>query len=330
MRSAMSPMYAQDWQPILDQINRSQSLLLTTHQNPDGDGMGSMITLLTHLRAKGVHAFAHCVDPVPRIYRFLAGSEWITDGKGLPESVDTIISLDCGAKGRLAQDDAFFAGKTLINIDHYASNKMFGDINLIDANYCATGVMVRDLIVADGGTLSLPMAEAIYVAMITDTGNFRHRGVTGAVLRLAAELVDLGVNPERIGHAVYSNNSHARMKLFGLALETMVFTHQERVAWLHITEASYAESGADVEDTEGLIDVAASVENVEVAAFLRPHADHSWKVSFRSRGRVHVGDLAGQLGGGGHPNASGCQLDGDLEQVRAQVTLAVDRMMPTV
>ncbi|MDQ6950200.1 MAG: bifunctional oligoribonuclease/PAP phosphatase NrnA [Mariprofundales bacterium] len=323
----MRPVRDLNWQPVLRQIAQADGVMLTTHQNPDGDGMGSMIALLLHLRSRGVRAFAHCADPVPRIYCFLAGSEMITHGLGLPEKVDTIISLDCGAKGRLAQKEQFFSGSTLINIDHHASNKNFGDINLIDASYCSTGVMVHDFIAADQGELTVAMAEAIYVTVITDTGNFRHRGVTGDVHRLAAELVDQGVDPERVGHAVYSNNSHARMKLFGLALETMTFTHHDTVAWLYITEESYRQSGADVEDTEGLIDVAASVEKVEIAVFLRPHLANSWKVSFRSRGRIHVGDLAGQLGGGGHPNASGCQINGDLDAVRAQVKVEVDRAL---
>ncbi|MDX8408759.1 MAG: bifunctional oligoribonuclease/PAP phosphatase NrnA [Mariprofundales bacterium] len=313
-----------DWKQVWQQIHLAKGVLLTTHQNPDGDGIGSMLALWEYLRSRDVCVFAHCVDAVPRIYRFLGDSDEVTSGQRNMAGIDTIVSLDCGAKGRLAQDDTFFADKTLINIDHHVSNRRFGDINVIDAGYCSTGVMVHDLIVADGGTITLSMAEAIYVTMITDTGNFRHRGVNGDVHRLAARLLDLGVEPERIGNEVYSNNSHARMHLLGLALKSLDFSNENTVAWLHITNESYQTSGADVEDTEGLIDVAASVEGVEVAVFIRPHDATSWKVSFRSRGQIHVGDLAGQLGGGGHPNASGCQVRGDLSEVRSRVRQQVD------
>jgi len=314
-----------DWQNVLDQIHVAKGVVLTTHQNPDGDGMGSMLALLHHLRTRGVRVFAHCVDPVPRIYRFLDGSDQISCGYFDRDDVDTIVCLDCGAKGRLAQDASFFANQKLINIDHHKSNRHFGDTNIVDAGYCSTGVMMVDLIRADGGILTQSIAEAIYVTIITDTGNFRHRGVDGAVHRLTAELIDAGVDPEAVGKEVYSCNSHARMKLMALSLDSLAFSHDDRVAWLHITADSYRESGADVEDTEGLIDIAASVDNVEVAVFFRPHENgDGWKVSFRSRGRVQVGDLAATLGGGGHPSASGCLVAGDLVTAKAQVCAQVD------
>jgi len=236
-----------------------------------------------------------------------------------------VVCLDCGAKGRLAQDASFFADRTVINIDHHQSNLRFADSNIVDASYCATGVMMVDLIRADGGALNLSMAEAIYVAIITDTGNFRHRGVHGGLHRLTADLIDAGVDPEKVGQQVYSCNSHARMKLMALSLDSLSFSHDDQVAWLFVTEDSYRKSGADVEDTEGLIDIAASVDKVEVAVFFRPNDNgDGWKVSFRSRGTIQVGNLAGALGGGGHPNASGCLVAGDLASAKAQVQSKVD------
>jgi len=314
-----------DWKGVLDQVRAAQGVVLTTHQNPDGDGIGSMLALWHHLRSQGVRVFAHCVDPVPRIYQFLDGTDQITGGDFTQDGVDTIICLDCGAKGRLAQDSSFFVDRTVINIDHHQSNHCFGSTNVIDGSYCATGVMMVDLIQADGGCLSKPMAEAIYVAIITDTGNFRHRGVNGTLHRLTADLLDAGVDPEKIGQRVYSCNSHARMKLMALSLDSLCFSHDDRVAWLFVTEDAYRESGADVEDTEGLIDIAASVDRVEVAVFFRPNdSGEGWKVSFRSRGLIQVGDLAGTLGGGGHPSASGCLVFGDLDAVKAAVQTQVD------
>ncbi len=316
---------AADWQAVVDQIGDARGVVLTTHQNPDGDGIGSMLALFHYLSGRGVRVFAHCIDPVPRIYRFLQGSEQVSTGCFDERDVDLILCLDCGAKGRLAQDPPFFADRTLINIDHHGSNHRFGDINIVDAGYSATGVMIADLIRFDGGALTPAIAEAIYVTIITDTGSFRHRGVDGALHRLTADLIDAGVDPERVGQQVYSCNSHARMRLMACALESLTFTHEDRVAWIEVTEESYARSGADAEDTEGLIDIAASVRRVEVAVFLRPN-DHGagWKVSFRSRGRVQVGDLAATLGGGGHPCAAGCLVRGDLAAVKARVGAQVD------
>jgi len=314
-----------DWQTVLKQVHTAKGVVLTTHQNPDGDGMGSMLAMLHHLRAQGVRVFAHCIDPVPRIYRFLEGSDQISYGRFVQEDVDTILCLDCGAKGRLAQKPDFFVNRTLINIDHHTSNHRFGDINIVDGCYSATGVMMVDLIQADGGSLTQAIAEAVYVTIITDTGNFRFRGVDGALHRLTADLIDAGVDPEKIGQEVYSCNSHARMKLMALALDSLTFSHNNHVAWLHVTSTGYDQSGADVEDTEGLIDIAASVKKVEVAIFFRPHDNgEGWKVSFRSRGRIQVGDLAASLGGGGHPNASGCLVAGNLAAAKAKVCAQVD------
>ncbi|MDQ6964125.1 MAG: DHH family phosphoesterase [Mariprofundales bacterium] len=311
---------AVEWDAVLAKLYAAQGVVLTTHQNPDGDGIGSILALWHHLRQSGVDVYAHCIDPVPRIYRFLDGADQISSGSFTQSGVDTIVCLDCGAAGRLAQDESFFANRTLINIDHHKSNRRFGSINIVDSSYSATGVMMVDLIKVDGVELTRSMAEAVYVTIITDTGSFRHRGVDGALHRLTADLIDAGVDPEEVGQRVYSCNSHARMKLMSLALDSLYFSHHDQVAWLHVTDESYRESGADVEDTEGLIDIAASVDGVEVAIFLRPNdSGAGWKVSFRSRGRVEVGDLAGRLGGGGHPNAAGCLVAGDMESVRTQV-----------
>ncbi len=320
------------WRQVVAHLRSARGVLLTTHQNPDGDGIGSMLALWHYLRHIGVPAVAHCVDSVPRIYRFLSGSGQVGSGAIEMDAIDTIVCLDCGAKGRLARDDAFFSNRFLINIDHHRSNKNFGDMNVVDADYCATGVMIRDLIAADGGVLTPEIAEAIYVTVVTDTGNFRHRGVDARVHRLAAELIEAGVDPERVAMEIYSSNSSARMRLMAEALDSLCFSHQGRVAWISVTEAAYRRSGADVEDTEGLIDIAASVAGVEVAVFLRPHAvaagaPESWKASFRSRGRVQVGDLAADMGGGGHPCAAGCLLRGSQDEVRSLVEV---RLTPLI
>ncbi|RMH52599.1 MAG: bifunctional oligoribonuclease/PAP phosphatase NrnA [Zetaproteobacteria bacterium] len=312
---------AEEWRPLLERLERARGVLLTTHQNPDGDGIGSMLALWHHLRRRGARVAAHCIDPVPRIYRFLAGSEAVGCGPWDDPGFDTIISLDCGARGRLAQPERFFAGRTLINIDHHRSNKRFGDLNFVDSDYCATGVMVHGLIAADGGAVTREIAEAVYVALVTDTGSFRYRGVTAAIHRLAAELVEAGVDPARVASAVYASNSRARMRLLTEVLATLRYEHEGRSAWLVVTREAYRRTGADVEDTEGLIDLAASVEGVEVAVMIRPHGSggDDWKVSFRSRGRVQVGELAAAMGGGGHPDAAGCLCVGTLEEVTARV-----------
>ncbi len=313
------PLFADvDWTPVIEAIENAGNILLTTHCNPDGDGIGSQIALYDVLLGRGRPVRMHNRDGVPRIYRFLphAGEVGRGEWKGAPP--DVVISLDAGERARLGFDDALFAGGCLVNIDHHASNRRFGDVNLVDPRYCATGAMVHDLLLAMGAELSETVATALYTAILTDTASFRLDSASAEVYRLAARLIDAGADPWTISQAVYESRSKASLRLLTLCLNTLELRDGGRSAWVHVTRDMYRESGADVEDTEGLIDYARSIDGVEVAVFLRnDDRDNVWKVSFRGKNDADVGALATRLGGGGHRHAAGCQLEGTLDEVRA-------------
>jgi len=310
-----------NWLPVVNALNDANGIVLITHKNPDSDGIGSQLALFHALKRMGKQVWIHNLHPVPRICRYLEGSDEAAFGDVFEHSdqVDTIISLDCGAKSRLGMSDSFYEGKTLINIDHHASNIGFGAINIVDADYCATGAMVYDLLIDLDIKLNAAMASALYVALLTDTASFRLSTVSADVFRMAAELVEAGAAPAAASKAVYGSNSHARVELLKLSLDTLELHDDKRSAWLYVDEAMYQKTSADSEDTEGFIDYGRAIEGVMITVFIRQETDTQWKLSFRGVSGIDVGALSTKLGGGGHRYAAGCTLIGTLEEVQAQV-----------
>ncbi len=318
----------ESWQPVVEQLQRARHVMLTTHCNSDADGIGSELALFHTLQDMGVKVSMFNCDVVPRICQYLPGSELIQVGKAPNVStVDTIVALDAGAKSRLGFADALFDGKVLINIDHHASNPRYGDLNVVNADYCATGSMVFDLIQHLGQPLSVNSAKAIYAAVLTDTSSFQLGRVNAEVHRMTAELIEAGANPEEAANAIYNSQPVARLRLLTLALQTLSLDHDGRSAWMHITQDMQHEVHADHEDSEGFIDVSRSIHGVEVVVFIRPSRDtHRWKVSFRGKSGCDVGAVAAQLGGGGHKYAAGCTVSGSLEEVYDKVRAVVNHV----
>ena len=320
-----------DWRAVADAIREADSLMLTTHCNPDGDGIGSQLALYGALRAMGKRVMMHNRDGVPRIYTFLEHADKI--GKGdWPAQEDLpslVISLDCGSLNRLGMPDGYLEGKTLINIDHHASNKEFGAINVIDRRYCATGAMIYDLLVNMQASITAGIASAIYTAVLTDTSRFRLANATADVYRLAADLVDAGAEPWPISVAVYESHTLGGVNILKLCLDTLEIRDAGRSAWIYVDRDMYEKAGANVEDTEGLIDHVRSIEGIEVAVLIRSHEldGERWKVNFRAKTFADVGALASSLGGGGHKHAAGCVLKGSFAEVQTKVRQAVSELL---
>jgi len=319
-----------DWYPVIEVMAQAERIVLITHCNPDGDGIGSQQALYEVLTAAGKQVRMHNRDGVPRIYQFLEYADKVSQGDwDETQTADLIIALDCGAFGRLGMPESFFTGATLVNIDHHASNKRFGDINLVDARYCATGAMIYDLMLAMNVSLNEASASAIYASVITDTASFRLASATPSVYRLAAILVEAGAKPWPISVSIYESRSLAGMQMMTACLGTLEIKNKGQSAWIYVNQDIYNDTGADVEDTEGLIDYARSIDGVEIAVFMRvDELDNSrWKVSFRGKTWANVGDLAATLGGGGHAYAAGCVLQGSMQQVCEQIQQAVNKVL---
>lgn len=315
----------ENWQAVVSHLKNAKHVLLTTHRNSDADGIGSELALFDCLKAMGkeVSIFNH--DPVPRICKYLPNAEKIKVGE-TPDlnGVDTVVALDAGAFSRLGFDRAIFADTCLINIDHHASNPDYGDLNVVNSDYCATGAMMFDLIQHLGQSFSKASADGLYAAILTDTVSFHLDRVDADVHRMTAELIDAGAEPGVAAEAIYDSQPLARLELLTLALQTLSIQNDGRSAWMHITQEMLDQTGAENEDSEGFIDVSRSVNGVEVVVFIRPEAENLWKVSFRGKSGRDVGAVAAALNGGGHRYASGCAVSGDLDDVYAKVQSVVD------
>jgi phosphoesterase RecJ-like protein len=319
-----------DWQPVIEAIEQAGSIVLITHCNPDGDGIGSQLALYEALISRGKQVSIRNRDGIPRIYTFLTHAEQVQkfDWSSSQDSPDLIISLDCGSYKRLGVPQVIQKETTLVNIDHHVSNAKFGDINIVDARFCATGAMISDLLVSMQVKFSADIASAIYVALLTDTASFRHSNTSANVYRLAADLIDAGAQPWPISVAVYESRSLAGMKILMACLETLEIRDGGRSAWIYVNSEMYEEAGANVEDTEGLIDYARSISGVEVAVLIRHHElEDRWKVNFRAKTTANVGALANSLGGGGHKHAAGCVIGGSFDEVRSIIRQEVSQIL---
>ena len=317
-----------DWGNACEVIHGAHGIMLTTHRSPDGDGIGSQIALYHALKDTGRNVYMHNRDSVPRIYRFLPGTDAVSEGEDFAqEDVDLIISLDAGSRSRLGFPDIFFEDRILLDIDHHASNDRFGDINLLEIKACSTGAIVFELIERLGLRLSSAIATAIYVTVLTDTSSFHNAATTADTFDLAAKLVRAGAEPWPIARHIYESHRRELINLLLTCLKTIDLRDGGRSAWLHVNATMYENTGGDAQDTEGLIEYARSLQGVEIAIFLRPEIEMSWKVTFRGKYDADVGALAVSLGGGGHHHAAGCTMPGTFEEVQHKVRYAVSSVL---
>jgi phosphoesterase RecJ-like protein len=304
---------------------------LTTHVNADGDGSGCVVALWHILMELGVRAAITNPTPFPKRYEFLLEGADRADKSAEAvkhvERADAVIVLDVSDLGRIGHLGPV-VGKSkapVACVDHHASVGTLPDGPwLVDPTACATGELVYDLAQSAGWPLNQKAAQALYVAIMTDTGSFRFGNTSPRAMQVASHLLSHGLNPEVISRHVYYNESEGRVRLMGAVIETLVVEHDVGLAWITVPAGLLKQYGLQPDDLEGLVDYPRSVEGVRAAMMFRSLANGRIKVSFRSVGDVDVGKLAEGFGGGGHKNAAGASFDGELAEVQ-QLTLAAVR-----
>jgi phosphoesterase RecJ-like protein len=315
---------------VLDELRAGERFVLVTHENPDGDALGSLVGMhrvLTALGRDSVMLMQADEFPLPYEYRFF-------DLKGLstvpPDDVlqRTVIFLDCGNIDRSPLAVVKGADSHIINIDHHHDNTRFGTINLVDPEASCTAEIVWDLMRALGVTPDAELAEALYVGLVTDTGKFMYENTGPSAHRMAAELIEAGVNAHAIYRRLYEDMPYAKLELLARAL-TRVERHDGGTLTLaHLARADFAATGAEDSYSEGVIDHLRSIEGTKVAALSREMELGGKKVSLRSTdGEIDVSAIARAGGGGGHRQAAGFSTELDdqalvaflREQVAAQL-----------
>jgi phosphoesterase RecJ-like protein len=299
----------------------SRRVVLTTHLNADGDGAGSQAAILSWLRANGTEAWIINPTAFPDAFRFLiehddyvarAGSSRARD---LCDSADLAVILDTGEVPRIGRVNEMIRGIRTLVIDHHPiGDHAIGGTSLRDSAACATGELVYDIIHSADGPWSQQGIEGMYVAILTDTGGFRFENATAGCHRVVSDLVERGVDPERMHGLVYGASPLRKYRLLKYALETLEFEEENGIAWMVIPRDRYEELGVTSEDLEGVVDIPRSIEGAEVGLLFRSTKSGEVKISFRSNGPVDVNLLARRFKGGGHVKASGAMVDGPMER----------------
>lgn len=311
----------------------SRRAVLTTHLNADGDGAGCEGAIASWLRANGTEAWIINPTPFPDQFRFLVESDsWIvpagsSKARDLCADADLAVVLDTGEIPRIGRVRDLVRDLPTLVLDHHPpGDRAIGGTSLRDADACATGELVYDVISRADGPWTDQVVLGIYVAILTDTGGFRFTNATPDSHRIAADLIARGVNPEEIHDRIYGSAPIRKFRLLRDSLDTLEHDPEAGVSWMIVPTESYERVGATPEDLEGLVDVPRTLEGTQVALLFRGTASGEVKVSFRSSGAVDVNALARHWDGGGHVKASGAMLSGPMERAVAEV-LEVTREM---
>lgn len=303
-----------------------QRVCVTTHVNPDGDGLGSEVALVHLLRGLGVDAVITNPTPTPPRFHFLfeglPGADRTGEAVKELRRADLIVVLDISDLGRLGMlcETVRDRGVPVVCIDHHVSMGTLPEgPRLVDTRAAATGELVYELAWANGWKLSPAAARGLYVALLTDTGGFRFSNTRPSTLRIAADLLETGIDPETIYLSVYAKAPEGRPRLLGEALQTLVVEPEIGMAWITIPPGAMERYGLTADDLDGVVEFPRSIENVRLALLFREVSQGRVKVSLRSVGNVDVAAFARRFGGGGHTKAAGVAIQGSLPEVQGRI-----------
>ena len=302
---------------ILEEINKAETIVILTHENPDGDAIGSGLALYNALKQMGKNPDL-IIPEYPRIFNFLPGANEIKKESDI-EKYDLAISVDCATIKMLNGFVNYFDNaKVRVSIDHHSTNTMFGDFNYVspDAPACAQILLIvleyfKVEITKDIGT-------CILTGIITDTGGFKYSGVTAETFEFVAWLLNKGINVSKIYRKVLQTKTRANFELNRIATNRLEFYEDGKVAFTYITKEDEDSVNAESGDHEGIVETGRDIEGVEVSIFIR-QTENGCKVSMRSNEYVNVSDVCLLLGGGGHIHAAGATMQCTIEQAKEKI-----------
>lgn len=317
----------------LDALMGAESLVLGTHVHPDGDAIGSLLALGWLLEGLGKDVIVHIGAedlPMPYEYDWLDVSAATTSVPG-DIAGRVVVLLDCGNAERCSLVEADSLPPVLVNIDHHHDNTAFGSVNYVDSSASCTAEIVWDLIGDLGAELTPPVAEALYVGLVTDTGRFMYSNTDARSHRMAEELLATGIDHNLIYRRIYERLPGAKLKLFARGLSAVQRPLDGALTISFLTAADFEETGASSDHTEGIVDFLRAVDGTRVAALVRElgeSAPGEWRVSLRSSdGTVDVSRIAREGGGGGHPAAAGFRTTMAPEELLGFLSEQVSRQL---
>jgi len=302
-------------------------VMMTTHVNADGDGVGSEVGLFHLLTARGLQPVITNPTPIPDRFHFIVppGADHSDRAHREIDRADLVVVVDIGDLGRLGDLGVAVArrGVPVICIDHHVSpGTLPPGPRLVAPEATATAELIHDLAIANTWPVTPDVARALYIGILTDTGGFRFSNTTPRALRVAAALLEAGVEPETIYEQVYASAPEGRVRLTAEVLLTLVVEPERGLAWVTVPAGALERHQATPDDLDGIAEFPRSIAGVRLALMFRPLAGGRVKVSFRSIGNIDVAALAQRFGGGGHHKASGASFEGPMAEVQERVLAA--------
>jgi bifunctional oligoribonuclease and PAP phosphatase NrnA len=302
---------------ILHLMKDKDKFLITSHKDPDGDSIGSQLGLYRTLIDLGKKVLVVNQGALPEKYNFLDPQQTISfENKKLEFAPEVVFILECPSIERIGFVRELLPDTAVkINIDHHRDNDNYGKINLVDTDSCAVGELIYYIIDEGKITITPPIAEDLYAAMICDTGNFRFASTTARGMRIAADLVDLGANPKWIFDHIFSKSSPGTLRLLGLTLASLQVAGDGLISYMMVSQDSVKVAQARVEDSEGFVDYALGVSGARLGFLFKEVGNGEVKISARSQNGLNAAEFAKKFNGGGHTNAAGFTKTGPLSKV---------------
>ncbi len=322
------PEFATKFRSLVDSGKR---FLVLTHVRPDGDAYGCQLTMAHSLKQLGKEVCVWSEDGASDRYRFLPGMEWITSGTPPAGPFDARIMVDNASQQRAGKIDLPSDPRSpIVNIDHHASNPGYGDLAHVQPKRASCGEVIYDLLKAAKMPIPPEAAKCLFVAISTDTGSFQYPSANSSTFRIAADLLDQGIDLGEISRLTYDSYPPRRLLLLREVLQSVKFGSNDRIGYFWIDAASYKRSGASPEDSEGMIDHIRSIETVIVAVLFEELPEEGlMRISLRSKDRrVDVNAVAKQFDGGGHVAAAGARIRGERADIEKRVLDAIRKLLP--
>jgi phosphoesterase RecJ-like protein len=308
---------------VAQAIRERTSFILTSHARPDGDAIGSTLALALALDRLGKRVRVVLRDPIPVPYRGFPAIERVERHSEVNGAADAAVLLECSDLSR--PEVAGLDRYAIVNVDHHLGNAMYGAVNWFDPMAAACAEMVATLIDELGVAWTPEIASHLYLGIATDTGGLRYGPISARTFELCGRVASTGVEPAALSRQIFDNFSVGRVKLTGLLLSTMELHHTDRLAVLTLDDALLDQCGATIDDTEGLVNLPLAAREVASAVLFKHQHGQVYRVSLRSKGAVDVRSVASLWHGGGHRNAAGCTVTGDLPELKSAFVAALAR-----
>ncbi|MBE6020755.1 MAG: DHH family phosphoesterase [Firmicutes bacterium] len=308
-------------------MESADSLLFLTHVITDGDAAGSAAALCRVMEGMGKTAHVFTGEELPNNIKFLEYESFIKREEDLLDEYDLAVAVDCSDEGRFENRALCYKkGRKTVNIDHHMTNNGYADFNYVEGDAAAAGEIVYRLIETAGWNIDEKTAEALYVAIVTDTGQFQYSSTTSETHRIAAELIDKGIDLNTISVNVYQSVRKLKYILQGEILRTVEFLENDRFAIAFADQDMFKRTGAEIQDSDGIVELLRDIDTVEVSAFAKETAPGVMKLGFRSKYDLNVGELSAKFGGGGHAKAAGCTILGGIEDVKKAIYPEISKL----